>query len=82
GITRLLHLIKETVKVNDDKVHPTSLRELPDQSTWTRKTVINFILHNFADFMTDTSRAINYMKNIKLKKHIVKEDGWLSKYEQ
>ncbi|XP_026786001.3 interleukin-6-like [Pangasianodon hypophthalmus] len=66
GITRLLHLIKETVKVNDDKVHPSSLNELPDDSTWTRKTVTHSILHNFADFMTDTSRAINYMKNIKV----------------
>ncbi|KAF4073729.1 hypothetical protein AMELA_G00246710 [Ameiurus melas] len=78
GTTRLLHLIKETVKVNDE-VRPTSL---PDASVWTRRRNIHLILSNFADFMTDTSRAINYMKSKKLMQHMAKENGWLSKHER
>lgn len=67
-------------QINDDKAHPTSLGELPDDSAWTRKMITHSILYNFADFMTDAIRAMNYMK-IKLMKSIMKENGWLSKHE-
>ncbi|XP_060797987.1 interleukin-6 [Neoarius graeffei] len=79
GTTRLLHLIKEIIQVNNDKA---DLPSLPDDSAWKRKILTHSILYYFADFMTDTARAINFMKTKKLTKHIIREDGWLLKHKQ
>lgn len=70
------------LQVNDDKAQPTSPSELPGDSAWTRKTVTHSILYNFADFMTDAVRAINYMKAKLLRPVVVRGDDWLLKHEQ
>ncbi|TSO47172.1 Interleukin-6 [Bagarius yarrelli] len=77
GTTRLLHLIKETGNVNEEKVHPTNLLKLTD-TVWNQKITTHSVLYHFADFMTDVSRAINFMKMKKL----TKQEEWISKHQQ
>ncbi|GAA6075055.1 interleukin-6, partial [Tachysurus ichikawai] len=80
GTYRLLHLIKETVKVNDEKVPQVDLSEFTD-TAWNQNILAHSILYSFTDFMTEASRAINYMKNKKLMRHL-KEDKWISKHQK
>lgn len=77
SITHSLHLC---LQVNDAKPHPT-FRVLPEDSAWTRKIVTHSILYNLVDFMTDTIRAIKYMKIKKLTRSL-KEEIQLLKHEQ
>ncbi|KAG7317264.1 hypothetical protein KOW79_019562 [Hemibagrus wyckioides] len=80
GTTRLLHLIKETVNVNDEKFSPSDLSEFTD-SAWIRQKISQFILRNFTKFMVPASRAINHMKNRKLLKHSKEEEQFLKHHQ-
>ncbi|XP_076866035.1 interleukin-6 isoform X2 [Brachyhypopomus gauderio] len=67
--TRLLNIIKD--KWKDGQNHALE-RALHEDSAWTRKIVTHSVLYDFEVFMTETSRAIQFMTNHKMPSYIQK----------